>query len=81
MFWALFWALKSHSLRSCDFRAQNRLDPSNAPRNVNSPHKNHKAPRHIINSVINSYKCTVCTNPYPQHFCFAVENNGVPINY
>ena len=56
----LFWALKSHSLCSCDFRAQNRLDfqqnPSNAPRNVNPPHKNYKAPRHIINSVINSYK-------------------------
>ena len=45
--------------RSCDFRAQNRLNfqpnPSNGPRNVNAPHKTHKAPRHIINSLINSY--------------------------
>ena len=53
--------------RSCDFRAQNRLDfqqnPSNAPSNVNPPHKNHKAPCHIINSLINSYNVLFgCTN-------------------
>ena len=60
----LFWALKSHSLPLWDFRAQNRLDfqqnPSNALRNVNAPHKNHKAPRQINNSLINSY-FTICS--------------------
>ena len=30
-------------------------NPSNAPRNGNTQHKNHKDPRHIINSLINSY--------------------------
>ena len=30
-------------------------NPSNTPRNVNPPPKNHNAPPHIINSVINSY--------------------------
>ena len=42
--------------RSCEYTAQNRLDfqpnPSNGPRNVNTPHKTHKAPHHIINSLI-----------------------------
>ena len=46
-----------------DFRAQNRLDfqqnPSNALRNVNAPHENNKALRHIINSLINSYKLSL----------------------
>ena len=48
---------ESLSLRSRDSRAQNRRDfqQSNAPRNVNPPHKNHKAPPHIINSGINCY--------------------------
>ena len=59
---SLFWALKSHLLRSCDFRDQNRLNfqqnPSNAPRNVYAPHKNHKAKHHIIKSLINSYYYT-----------------------
>ena len=36
--------------------AQNRRDfqpnPSNGPSNVKAPHKNHKAQRHIINSLI-----------------------------
>ena len=43
----------------CDFRAQNRRDfqqnPFNAPSNVKAPHKNHKAQRHIINSVIGNF--------------------------
>ena len=30
-------------------------NPSNTPSNVNPPPKNHNAPPHIINSVINSY--------------------------
>jgi len=55
--------LKVSPVLGPDFRAQNRLNfqqnPSNAPGNVNAPHKNHKAPRHIINSLINSYKRTV----------------------
>ena len=38
--------------------AQNRQDfqrnPSNGPSNVKAPHQNHKAPRHIINRLINS---------------------------
>ena len=49
--------------------AQNRLDfqtkPSNGPRNVNAPHKTQKAPRHIINSLINSY---YATETYFTHF-------------
>ena len=36
--------------------AQNRQEARvNGPRNVNTLHKNHKAPRHIINRLINSY--------------------------
>ena len=41
-------------------QARLSTEPLQCPRNVNPPHKNHKAPRHIINSVINSYSI-----PYP----------------
>jgi hypothetical protein len=32
-----------------------QTNPSNGPRNVNAPHETHKAPRHIIKILINSY--------------------------
>jgi len=50
------WAIGRVGLKVSPVLGPKQARLSNhCPRNVNAPHKTHKAPRHIINSVINSY--------------------------